>query len=236
MRKITLLLLLTITMFSCTPTKKFIKFPAEPKEIFQKQELTDYFKENAHLSIVLRMPKKMGKATNMLMGTAKISLFTDRLESELLKNGYNVRDRVLFNQIVDKADNAAAVDYSKIKELANTDLIFEVVNINLNEVFTTKRYTAVSAKKTVEKTGKYTYRRRGEVVEFRILLAKKNEIAGIYKFKYAPICPEQNGCPVESEEGSTSVTSYLASGGVSNAELGRVAEKLIQDFVQLVKK
>ena len=69
------------------------------------------------------------------------------IEKELLKENYSVRDRGLFNELLSKAQTT---DYSKIKELTNTDIILEVVNIDPSVVYTTNRVTLVGSKKDTE--------------------------------------------------------------------------------------
>ena len=82
-------------------------------------------------------------------------------------------------------------DYSKIKELTNTDIILEVVNIDPSVLYTTNKVTTVTAKKETENIGSVDYKEKGASVEYKVILVKNNEIAGTYKFNYKP-CPD--GC------------------------------------------
>ena len=66
------------------------------------------------------------------------------IEKELLRENFRVRDRGLFNELLSKSQTS---DYSKIKELTNTDIILEVVNINPSVLYTTNKVTVVGKKK-----------------------------------------------------------------------------------------
>ncbi|MFD1139906.1 hypothetical protein ACFQ4C_02255 [Larkinella insperata] len=108
------------------------------------------------------------------------------IEKQLFKEGFSVRDRGLFNQVLDDNTN---VDYSKINALTNTDLILELVKIDSQIGYTTNVcYLDVSDEQKLIND----YRdMRGAAVEFKLVYVKTNEIVGTYKIHYTP-CTE--GC------------------------------------------
>jgi hypothetical protein len=112
------------------------------------------------------------------------------IEKELLKQGFSVRDRGLFNELLSKSSIS---DYSKIKELTNTDIILEVVNIDPSVVYTTNKVTLINKNKEREQIGNIDYKKYGASIEYRIIMIRNNEIAGTYKYNYQP-CP--TGCKV----------------------------------------
>lgn len=108
------------------------------------------------------------------------------IEKQLFKEGFSVRDRGLFNQVLD--DNKS-LDYSKIKDLTNTDLILELVSLENSVGYTTNVcHTNPDNKQRVINEYRDT---GGASVEFKLVHVKTNEIVGSYKLHYTP-CLE--GC------------------------------------------
>jgi hypothetical protein len=122
-------------LYSCTITKDVtIKFKKVENEISFNDNLKTFIKTNKSPSIVLRIP---GGASTMTSSQAgKGNQIYNTIENSLMKNGFTVRDRALFNEVVDKID---ATDYSKIYNLTKTDLIIELVSLNTKVKYTTNR-------------------------------------------------------------------------------------------------
>jgi hypothetical protein len=192
MRKPYLFCVCLIYLISCSPSTKIIKYPNRSDDVFVNQHLKDFFKTNKSPNIVLRIPNTNDKATSNTNVGKDNNVLYNAIEKELLKGGYSVRDRGLFNELLAKSEST---DYSKIKDLTNTDLILEVVNIDPAVVYTTNKVTIQSSKKTTQQIGNVDYRRYGASVEFRLIIVKNNEIAGTYKYNYPP-CP--NGCTINT--------------------------------------
>jgi hypothetical protein len=179
---------LAIIFTGCSSGKKIIKFAAVPDETYANPNLKKFFKENRNPNIVLRVPNNNDKATSNTSTNRNNDVLYNTIEKELLKENFSVRDRGLFNELLSKS---ATSDYSKIKELTNTDIILEVVSIDPSVLYTTNKVTTVTSKKEAEKIGNVDYKEKGASVEYKVILVKNNEIAGTYKFNYKP-CP--NGC------------------------------------------
>ncbi|NCT74873.1 MAG: hypothetical protein GXC78_10095 [Chitinophagaceae bacterium] len=179
-------------VWSCANEKKIIKFQKRPDDIYANSNLKEFFKVNKYPNVVLRVPNSADKATSNTSLNQDNNVLYNAIEKELLKQGYSVRDRGLFNEIINKS---GSTDYSKIKELTNTDLIVEVVNIDPKVVYSTNKVSVIKKHKTNERIGNIDYKRYGASVEFRIIMVKNNEIAGTYKYNYQP-CPE--GCELAS--------------------------------------
>jgi hypothetical protein len=141
---------------------------------------------------VLRVPNSNDKATSNTMINPNNDMLYNAIEKELLKEGFNVRDRGLFNEIVDKSKSA---DYTKLGEETNTDLILEVININTSVSYSTNKITLVSTSNGPESSNitPVDYKRLGASIEFRLIMVKNNEIAGNYKYNFTPC---ENGCPL----------------------------------------
>jgi hypothetical protein len=135
-----------------------------------------------------------------------------------------VRDRGLFNELLSKSQTS---DYSKIKELTNTDIILEVVSIDPSVLYTTNKVTVVTSKKETEKIGNTDYKEKGASVEYKVILVKNNEISGTYKFNYKP-CPD--GCEL---------TTFKFTGRHNNQriELKETVEiNTLEEFMKLTTK
>ena len=181
-----------IILSSCSSATKIIKFPKRPDEVFANNNLKEFFRTNKSPNIVLRVPNTADKATSNTSTNQDNNVLYNAIEKELLRQGYSVRDRGLFNEIINKS---GSTDYSKIKDLTNTDLILEVVSIDPKVVYSTNKVTLVGKKSTTEQIGDIDYKRYGASVEFRLIMVKNNEIAGSYKYNYQPCA---DGCELGS--------------------------------------
>jgi hypothetical protein len=167
-----------------------IKYQKQPNDVYANNNLKEYLRGNKSPKIVLRVPNSNDKATSNTANTQNNNVLYNTIEKEFLKEGFSVRDRGLFNEIIDKSKST---DYSKIGEETNTDLILEVVNINPIVQYSTNKITVVSGGNTSETVQQIDYKKSGASIEFRLIMVKNNEIAGNYKYNYTP-CIE--GCPL----------------------------------------
>lgn len=181
-----------IIFTSCSTSSNIIKFPKQPDEVFANPNLINFFKSNKSPNIVLRVPNNNDKATSNTSLNKDNNVLYNAIEKELLRNGFSVRDRGLFNELLSKSQTT---DYSKIKELTNTDIILEVVNIDPAVVYTTNKITILGKKRNTEQIGNVDYKKYGASVEYRIIMVKNNEIAGTYKYNYQPCA---DGCELGS--------------------------------------
>jgi hypothetical protein len=186
------LLLIIVVIASCSAGSKVVKYPTRPDDTFANTNLKLFFKSTPAPSIVLKVPNSADKATSNSVNKDDNALLYNAIEKELLKEGFSVRDRGLFNELIQKTNSD---DYSKIRDLTNTDLILEVVNIDLNVKYTTNKITETSHGKEHEVVQATEYKSPGVSIQFKVILVKTNEIAGTYNFNYKP-CPE--GCPLPS--------------------------------------
>lgn len=225
MRHILTVLTVAILLFtSCSSSKKIIKFPTVPDETYANPNLRDFFKSNRNPNIVLRVPNNNDKATSNTSTSKNNDVLYNTIEKELLRENFSVRDRGLFNELLSKSQTS---DYSKIKELTNTDIILEVVNIDPSVVYSTNKVTVVGAKKESEQIGNTDYKEKGASVEYKVILVKNNEIAGTYKFNYKP-CPD--GCEL---------TTFKFTGKNNNKKIQlkeTVEINTMEEFMKLTTK
>lgn len=208
---------------SCSPTSRVITYPKKADEVFANNNLKTFFRNNPSPTFVLRVPNSNDKATSNTATSNNNNIFYNAIEKELLKHGFSVRDRGLFNEIINKSGSA---DYSKIQDLTNTDLILEVVNIDPAVIYTTNKVTKTTGKKQVTEVGNIDYKRNGASIEFKLITVKNNEIAGVYKYNYQP-CP--NGCAI----GTFSLIGRPKSKGGKEVELKEtVSVNALEEFIQ----
>ena len=221
---LTISTLVILLLTSCSSGKKIIKFPTVPDETYANPNLREFFKSNKNPNIVLRVPNNNDKATSNTSTSKNNDVLYNTIEKELLRENFSVRDRGLFNELLSKSQTS---DYSKIKELTNTDIILEVVNIDPSVLYTTNKVTVVTAKKETEQIGNVDYKEKGASVEYKIILVKNNEIAGTYKFNYKP-CPD--GCEL---------TTFKFTGRNNNKKIElkeTVAINTMEEFMKLTTK
>ncbi len=214
MKNLFLFVSLTFLLSSCSTLRPgVVQFSESPSEIFTKSSLKEYLRTNQNPKIVLRVPDSAKDATTEER-YSKTEVYNS-IEKELLKSGFDVRDRGLFNEILRKTETS---DYSKIRELTDTELILELVSLNTNvEYHTNKYYTPGKRKEKKLYQGNITL--YGASTEFKLILVKTNEIAGTYQFNYAP-CTQ--GCEYQID----------ASGKVYRRRSGKLSEVPDYEFVE----
>lgn len=219
-------------VFSGCSSIRVIKYQKLPDDVYANNNLVKYFQDNKSPKIVLRVPgpNEKGNDNASLSSSASAAALNNpanvqndnvaynAIEKELLKEGFSVRDRKLFNGIMDKTKST---DYSKIGEETDTDLILEIISINPNVTYSTKNVTVISGGKSSSEVEISDYKRSGASIEFRMILVRTNEVAGTYKYNYNP-CPE-GGCPV---------TDWVYNKTTKQLELkDSVAVNALEDFV-----
>ncbi|HAB26939.1 MULTISPECIES: hypothetical protein [Flavobacteriaceae] len=183
MKKVTVIVLMLLTL-GCTT--KYIKFKPSENEIFSTDRLSTFLKSNPSPKVVLRTPSMSSQTTE----EEDVSYLYSAIEKELLSNGFIVRDRNLFNQVVSNNENT--VDYAKLKTKTDTDLIIELIKLDRKVIYETNEYYTDKGKTGLLED---PYKQYGAVVEFKVVLIDNNEFAGTYKFHYAP-CAEGKGCEI----------------------------------------
>jgi hypothetical protein len=184
MKKIFIAVLLSsvILNFSCSSSKT-LRFSKKADEIVTTESLKNFLNNTKNPKVVLRV----NDASYTVTEGENIDYLYNAIENQLLSSGFVVRDRQLFNQIIGNDDNN--IDYQKLKDKSDTDLIIELTKLDPKIEYETNKYFDNN---NDEKVDKYSKRKRyGASVEFKIVLINSNEFAGVYKFNYTP-CVE--GC------------------------------------------
>ena len=185
-QKSLLVIILAIALTSCSSTKN-LKFSQKSDDIVTTESLKSFLSTNKKPKVVLRVTESSVEVTE---GENNDYLY-NAIENQLLASGFIVRDRQLFNQIIGNEENN--IDYQKLKEKSDTDLIIELTKLNPEILYETNKYYDKNDREKIENS--YTYKRYGASVEFKVVMIKSNEFAGVYKFNYTP-CSEGKGCSI----------------------------------------
>jgi hypothetical protein len=177
---------LTIGCGAPAPVSRTVKFSPKNDEITTTPSLKDYLTTNPNPKIVLRTISRA--STDNVTEKEKNNYLYNAIESELLKSGFVVRDKQLFDKIVTNSDNNN--NYENLKQKSDTDLIIELTNLDRSIAYQTNKYIDSKGQEknsSVLATKKYY----GATIEFKVIMINTNEFAGIYKFNYVPCV---NGC------------------------------------------
>lgn len=169
---------------NCSSTKT-IKFSDKEPDVYTTDNLKTFLDKNKRPKVVLRVPDASQNTTSQ----ESVDYLYNSIENQLLASGFVVRDRQLFNQIIGNDNNN--IDYEKIKEKSDTDLIIELTKLDPSIVYETNTYYDSKDKEKTETEG--TYERFGASVEFKVVSISNNEYAGMYKFNYTPCI---DGCVI----------------------------------------
>jgi len=184
--KILFITLIAIISVNCSSTK-FVKFNEQGNDIYPSANLKTFLKENKSPKIVLRIQKVKAEPAD----NEGNNFLYDAIEKELLMQGFTVRDRQLFNQVISNSDGNS--DYIRLKSKTDTDLIIEISKMDSKVLYHTNRYITDKGKDGVLD---YNYKRYGAVVEFKIVIISNNEFAGTYTYNYTP-CNEKYPCQID---------------------------------------
>lgn len=187
MKKLLSFIILGITLSSCSSTKN-LKFTQKSDDIVTTESLRRFLQTNKKPKVVLRVNNSSSNITQK----ENNNYLYNAIENQLLASGFIVRDRQLFNQVIDNKENN--IDYQKLKEKSDTDLIIELTKLKDNILYETNKYYDKNNIEKVEKSSE-KYRRYGASVEFKVVMLQSNEFAGIYEFNYTP-CSQGKGCPI----------------------------------------
>ncbi len=181
----------------------------KPDDIFAKPALSRIIRTPKTLAIVLRVPVSGEKVTEeqRQQGT----MLYNTIDKELARAGYIVRDRTLFAKVLDQSN----LDYTRIGQLTETDLILELVSFR-TEIFPVSRYKDENG---VDKQATLPVKFTGSSIEFKIVGVKDNDLIASYTFYNSPCA---KGC---THRFSTTVPSSLNATGYNPA-----AEEVYKDF------
>jgi hypothetical protein len=184
------ILVSAIMLYSSGVQKEIVgqaKFAVKQDDLFAKESLKNLIKGSKKPTIVVRNLAINSKGISVSGGDPSSSLI-NILEKVFTKNEFVVRDRALFEK---SFNQSGATDYSKMKDLTDTDLILELVQISNIPYVTNSYYKNTTLKVLPDFAPALSY--LGIKIELKIVNVKENEIVGVYTFYDTP-CTE--GCNV----------------------------------------
>lgn len=190
MRKLFIFLYCCLVLAACSTPFKIIKYDEQKNDLYSNNNLIEFIKLNNAPKIVLRAADFDDIYRTDLSRKKNLNYLFGIMESELMRQGFNIKDRNTFDEIISKTNSVELLK----KELSDADMILEVVNLEDKILYTTNKVTLLGKTKLKEERQSRQYQSIGAIVEYRLILIKTNEIAGSYRFYYQP-CP--HGCPVD---------------------------------------
>lgn len=159
-------------------------FTCEPRrdDVFTKPSLARTLQSSKTLSVVLRVPAPVEKVTAEKQQSNHILYNT--IDKELAKAGFIVRDRALFGKVLEQQN----LDYSRIGQLTETDLILELVSYRLDTPHKGCKYKDEDG---IEKVPPVAITFQGPSIEFKVVNVKENDFVASFTFFDTP-CTE--GC------------------------------------------
>lgn len=189
MKRCILLFLISVILVSCNAfpgaSEKRIYFDEVPNEINTTAALKTFLSKNKNPKVVLRVNNSKYTITE----SENLESLYSIIERELMSNGFEVRDRLLFNQITENKDNTS--NYENLYKKTDTDLILELMDMR-PVPFTTNIYRDLRTGET--KTGYGNATEFGGSIEFKVVIIKTNQFAGSYIFNTTPCTEYLNGC------------------------------------------
>lgn len=178
--------ILNSACFSGSSARK-VFFPEIPDEINTTNSLKSFLTKNKAPKVVLRVSNSKNKVTE----NENVDALYAVIEKELMSNGFEVRDRQLFNQIIDSKENTS--NYEDLNKATDTDLIIELMEMNTKIPYFTNKY--IDGSTSEEKTMTFKHTEYGRSIEFKVIIIKSNQFAGSYKFNFTPCV---NGCIIQA--------------------------------------
>lgn len=169
--------LLSVFLLTSCLQKGYVVFDGKSHEIIPTQTIKDFIRDHPRPSIVLRVPKGGQQITE----SDQNDIIYNAIEKELVLNDFDVRDRALFNEVVNKA---GGVSYNDLKQLTGTDMILELIRFQRDVDHETNTFYTKKDQLKIANEG--TINRPGAVIEFKLILLEKNEHGGSYTFYYTP--------------------------------------------------
>ena len=182
---------------------KYIKvFDSPRSENFTNEQLTNLMRQPDYMpSIVVR---NLSATSTSVSSNASTHRLCSILEMGLAKNGMDVRDRSLFDNVLASMNQGGGiVDYSNIYKATQVDLLLEISSYDLDIPFLVDKYYVgnnsyhfpeeiriVNGKKTGYIP---TYILRGMSLTIKVIMLQNNLIGGTYSFTYVPCSAEKGG-------------------------------------------
>ena len=223
--KLPVLILVTLIFSSCWPKKGIVLFKEAEGSSFLKENYKESVNDPNAISVLLRVPQTPAKASEI--GESAYSGFYNTIESELVKNGFIVRDRQIFNELISNRNE----NISQLAKGTETDIIIEIVELDLGVGYKTDNFIKKNSnKKIFLRNG--LIQMNGVRVKFKIFSIKKNELIGALEFNYAPC---EKGCDFKIDKDGT-LYSYRNGKYIRVKNYQIVEKDQFEEFAKQISK
>ena len=208
MKKILVLpILVIVILFSgCAGSRilspKYITIPESNQyEKYTNDQLKNLIKQTQSPSVIVR---SMNSGNSEVSAASNTSQIISILEMALAKNGLDVRDRALFENVIRSLNmnNTQSLDYRKLYEQTEVDLLMEISEFSTADWYKVDKYWSNYQYHYFPKTTKLVngkkvdyhpeYYFQGMSISIRVVILKDNLIGGSYRYTYVP-CSEESG-------------------------------------------
>ncbi|GHT54774.1 hypothetical protein AGMMS49982_20030 [Bacteroidia bacterium] len=151
------------------------------------------------IPVVVRNNRSNAAAASVTSTEENVDDIIKLLENGLMRNDFNVKDRIGFENVMSKTEGD--VDYEMLQKKTKTDLVFEITDYGTKK-YTVKNYLNDGVpvpfqKEVIDKSNKNPKKWKKEIVpdpqtivglyiEIKVILMAQNEIGGIYKYYHTP--------------------------------------------------
>lgn len=173
-------------------------------ENFTNEQLRNFIKKTPSPTVIVRGQSNTGPQIS-----ASQSSNSDRicsiLEMSLAKNGLDVRDRALFENVINSS--SGELSYESLYEKTQVDMLLEISSYSLSDYYIVdgyydqfNRYFRFPQENLG--TRKYPniiqpqYKFRGMSITIKVILLKDNLIGGSYSYSYVPCSAESGGAEI----------------------------------------
>ena len=140
--RLAVLSLFLLIPFPELKAQKTVRFNVAKPELITTQSLKDFLTQTESPKIVVRY-----STFDYDDSKYDLNYLYNVIEKEFVKAGYSVKDRVLFDEVVNRAEDI--IDYTIIQEKTDTELIYEIVKLETNLDYTTDSYYNNKGIKTI---------------------------------------------------------------------------------------
>ena len=202
--------LIAIVLCGCPPKQISVvnRIKVQPPDLaphFVHATLRDFIQDKGQGASVVVRDRQGGNTA--VSGSADASRAIALVEEALMRQDFAVRDRVLFENTVQRMQEGS--DYSAIFRQTQVNMLFEITNFTTerydvnsysnqyypHQLFSEQIYVPSGRGKAVPQTRYLSYALYGFNIEVRVILLELNLIAGIFRYAYVPCL---NGCIMDT--------------------------------------
>ena len=173
-------LLITVLLFfivSCASQLAIVKTEPKKNEITVILDMKQFLQENKNPAVVLRVPYSTSSVSEAEQKRlAQHANLYNRIERELLKAGFTVRDRGLLNNLLSTGQSS----YAEIGKRIETDIIIEILSID----FAVDNYVHTATLKNSNKEIFATTNPKIAKLECKLTMVDKGLSGGILTLYY----------------------------------------------------